>query len=50
MLDTIYTLMSSEVHRLLTVERGLSADQYEGWLARALAATLLDGAAPPMQP
>lgn len=49
-LDTIYTLMSPEVHRLLTVERKLSADQYEDWLARALAATLLDGAAPPMQP
>jgi AcrR family transcriptional regulator len=49
-LDTIYTLMSPEVHRLLTVERKLSADQYEDWLSRALAATLLDGAAPPMQP
>jgi hypothetical protein len=49
-LDTIYALMSPEVHRLLTVERKLSADQYEDWLARALAATLLDGAAPPMQP
>jgi hypothetical protein len=31
------------------VERGLSADQYEDWLARALAVTLLDGAAPPVQ-
>jgi len=30
-----------EVHRLLTVERGLSADQYEDWLARALTAALL---------
>ena len=40
-LDTIYTLMSPEVHRVLTVERGLSADQYEDWLARALVATLL---------
>jgi AcrR family transcriptional regulator len=49
-LDTIYTLMSPEVHRLLTVERKLSTDQYEDWLSRALAATLLDGAAPPMQP
>jgi hypothetical protein len=49
-LDTIYTLMSPEVHRLLTVERKLSADQFEDWLARTLAATLLDGAAPPMQP
>jgi len=43
-LDTIYTLMSPEVHRVLTTERGLSADQYEAWLTRALVATLLDGA------
>jgi hypothetical protein len=42
--------MSPEVHRLLTVVRKLSADQFEDWLARTLAATLLDGAAPPMQP
>lgn len=49
-LDTIYTLMSPEVHRVLTVERKLSADQYEAWLARALAATLLDGATPPVRP
>jgi len=49
-LDTIYTLMSPEVHRVLTVERNLSADQYEAWLARALAATLLDGATPPVRP
>jgi AcrR family transcriptional regulator len=40
-LDTIYTLMSPEVHRLLTVERNLSADQYEDWLARALVSALL---------
>jgi len=49
-LDTIYTLMSPEVHRVLTVERGLSPDQYEDWLARVLVATLLDGTAPPVQP
>jgi hypothetical protein len=49
-LDTIYTLMSPEVHRLLTVDRNLSADQYEAWLARSLAATLLDGTARPVQP
>lgn len=42
--------MSPEVHRVLTVERNLSADQYEAWLARALAATLLDGAARPVRP
>jgi hypothetical protein len=38
------------VHRLLTVDRNLSADQYEAWLARSLAATLLDGTARPVQP
>jgi AcrR family transcriptional regulator len=40
-LDTIYTLMSPEVHRLLTVDRNLTPDQYEAWLARALTAELL---------
>jgi AcrR family transcriptional regulator len=40
-LDTVYTLMSPEVHRLLTVDRKLTPDQYEAWLARTLAAALL---------
>jgi hypothetical protein len=40
-LDTIYTLMSPEVHRVLTVDRNLSAGQYEDWLARALVCALL---------
>jgi AcrR family transcriptional regulator len=39
--DTIYTLMSPEVHRILTVERAWSADRYERWLADALCALLL---------
>jgi AcrR family transcriptional regulator len=39
--DTIYTLMSPEVHRILTVERGWIADRYESWLATALRAQLL---------
>jgi AcrR family transcriptional regulator len=40
-LDVIYTLMSPEVHRLLTVERKWTADEYERWLASTLCATLL---------
>jgi AcrR family transcriptional regulator len=40
-LDIIYTLMSPEVHRILTVERGWSADHYERWLADTLSAALL---------
>ena len=45
-LDIIYTLMSPEVHQILTAERHRNADQYEHWLARTLAATLL----PPTDP
>ncbi len=39
--DVIYTLMSPDVHRLLTEERRWSADRYEKWLAEALSALLL---------
>jgi hypothetical protein len=39
--DIVYTLMSPELHRILTVERGWSADRYEQWLAAALRALLL---------
>jgi AcrR family transcriptional regulator len=39
--DIIYALMSSEVYRILTVERGWSPDRYERWLSRALCAVLL---------
>jgi AcrR family transcriptional regulator len=39
--DTVYTLMSPDVHRILTTERGWSADHYEHWLATALRALLL---------
>jgi len=44
--DIIYMLMSPEVHRILTVERGWSGDEYQRWLARALRAMLLGDAAP----
>lgn len=37
----IATMMSPEVHRTLTVQRGWSPDRYEHWLARSLRALLL---------
>jgi AcrR family transcriptional regulator len=43
--DIVYTLMSPEVHRILTVERGWSPDRYERWLATALRALVLPGPA-----
>jgi AcrR family transcriptional regulator len=39
--DVIYTLMSPDVHRLLTEERHWTADRYERWLADALSVLLL---------
>jgi AcrR family transcriptional regulator len=39
--DIIYTLMSPEVYRILTVERGWTEDAYEAWLARTLRTQLL---------
>jgi hypothetical protein len=39
--DVIFTMMSPEVHRILTVQRGWSPDRYERWLARSLRALLL---------
>jgi AcrR family transcriptional regulator len=39
--DIIFTLMSPEAHRILTVERGWTADRYERWLATTLSAVLL---------
>jgi AcrR family transcriptional regulator len=40
-LDVIYTLMSPEVHHMLTVERHWTAEQYQRWLTDTLCATLL---------
>ncbi|WP_218835197.1 hypothetical protein [Rhodococcus sp. ACPA1] len=39
--DIVYTVMSPEVFRILTVERGWSEDEYEAWLARTLRTQLL---------
>jgi len=38
--DIVYTLLSPEVHRILTVERGWPADRYERWIARSLTTLL----------
>ncbi len=40
--DITYTVMSPEVYRILTVERGWSEDDYQTWLARTLRSQLLD--------
>jgi AcrR family transcriptional regulator len=38
--DMVYTLLSPEVHWILTIERGWPADRYERWIARSLAALM----------
>lgn len=39
--ETVWTLTSAEVHRLLTVDRGWPGDHYEAWLAVSLVALVL---------
>jgi AcrR family transcriptional regulator len=39
--DIVYAFMSPDMHHLLTVERGWSADRYERWLGEGLKAVLL---------
>ena len=39
--DFVYLLWSPDAHRILTVERGWSPEQYEAWLAHAARRTLL---------
>jgi AcrR family transcriptional regulator len=38
--DIVYALLSPDVYRILTVERGWDADRYERWIARSLGALL----------
>lgn len=38
--DIAYAALSPEVHRILTIERRWSADQYERWLTRVLSSLL----------
>jgi AcrR family transcriptional regulator len=44
--DIVYTLMSPEVFRCLTVERGWSEAAYERWLSQTLRTQLLKNPAP----
>ena len=48
--DIIYALLSPEVHRILTLERGWPADRYERWIARSLATLLPPGQRLPANP
>ena len=48
--DLVYALLSPDVHRILTVERGWPADRYERWIARSLAALLPPGQRPSANP
>ncbi len=41
--DIAYALLSPEVHRILTVERGWPADRYERWITRSLSTLLPAG-------
>jgi AcrR family transcriptional regulator len=49
--DITYTVLSPEVHHILTVERGWTAQQYERWLVRSLGILLRQepGASPGIQ-
>jgi hypothetical protein len=40
--DMVYAFMSPEVHRILTVERGWSAEDYQSWAIRCLRSLLRD--------
>jgi AcrR family transcriptional regulator len=48
--DIVYALLSPDMHRILTVERGWPADRYERWIARSLRALLRTGPRPPASP
>ncbi|GGM90829.1 hypothetical protein ACFFX1_19330 [Dactylosporangium sucinum] len=39
--DACWVLLSPQLYRLSTVDRGWTADAYEEWLTRMLAASLL---------
>jgi AcrR family transcriptional regulator len=48
--DIVYALLSPEMHRILTVERGWPADRYERWIARSLSTLLPAGQRPAANP
>ena len=45
--ESVWALSSPDVHQLLTVQRAWDRARYVSWLARTLAATLLDTDTPP---
>jgi AcrR family transcriptional regulator len=45
--DLLWALISPELYQLLVVERGWTPEDYERWLAGAIADELLDGSASP---
>jgi AcrR family transcriptional regulator len=42
--DIVYACMSPDVHRVLTVERGWTSEDYEFWVVRCLRSLLRNGA------
>jgi AcrR family transcriptional regulator len=40
--DMVYAFMSPDVHRILTIERGWTAEDYESWAVRCLRSLLRD--------
>jgi TetR/AcrR family transcriptional regulator, regulator of autoinduction and epiphytic fitness len=48
--DIVYALLSPDVHRILTVERGWDADRYQRWIARSLSSLLPTGHRLPPDP
>jgi AcrR family transcriptional regulator len=48
--DIVYAVLSPDMHRILTVERGWPADRYERWIARSLRALLRTSQRPPATP
>jgi AcrR family transcriptional regulator len=48
--DIVYALLSPDVYRILTIERGWTTDRYENWIARSLGELLPAGRRPPATP
>jgi hypothetical protein len=48
--DMVNALLSPDMHRILTVQRGWPADRYERWIARSLSTLLPADRPPPATP
>ena len=46
----VYALLSPDMHRILAVERGWTADRHERWIARILSTLLRTCHRPPASP